>query len=212
MTGSPWEFGWNQVLTLAGLVLTTGIAFGGFRSFDRWKREQLETKKIDIAFETLSVVYQAKWVFGNIRSPLIEDYEWSEMKPRPGDTDDIRRKRGPSYAILERIRSNQDFFKAVWQIQPKCSAAFGREVEQIFLELHKARRKIEVAAQMLAAHADDAPLTPDPSAGLWRQLRADMCGDEAEFAPEEDRVGKHLAAFEAGLEAICRPKIVRSGA
>jgi hypothetical protein len=71
-------------------------------------------------------------------------------------------------------------------------AIFGPEIEDTFLELHKARRAIEVACQMLHRHLDDLPLNPDPNRNLWQQLRADLCGAEGEFAPEGDRVGKRL--------------------
>jgi len=43
------EFGWNQLLTVIGLIVTTIIAIGGFRTFGRWKREKIEERRIDVA-------------------------------------------------------------------------------------------------------------------------------------------------------------------
>ena len=76
-----------------------------------------------------------------------------------------------------------------------------------FLELHKARRQIEVSCQMLHNHVDDLPLVPDPQEQLWEQMRADLCGLEGELAPEGDRIGKRLTAFKEGVERVCRPMV-----
>jgi hypothetical protein len=49
----PWAFGWIQIFTVAGLLLTGGIAVFGFRTFGRWKAEVVEAKRIDVAFDAL---------------------------------------------------------------------------------------------------------------------------------------------------------------
>src|SRR4051812_35799991 len=84
-----------------------------------------------------------------IRSALIQDYEWREM-PEEWATGDKRRRVGAYWAILKRIELNKDFFDQVWEVQPRCMSLFGPEVEEVFMQLHRARRNIEVAAQMLA--------------------------------------------------------------
>ena len=56
----PWAFGWTQLFTIAGLLMTGGFAIAGLRTFDKWRREILEEKRIDIAFEALSIAYESK--------------------------------------------------------------------------------------------------------------------------------------------------------
>ena len=90
----PWAFGCTQLFTIAGLLLTGGIATFGFRTFERWRREKLEEKRIDVAFDALTVAYQTKFVFQIIRGPMAHGYEWADMPKRDHETEDSRSRRG----------------------------------------------------------------------------------------------------------------------
>ena len=68
---NPWAFGWTQLLTIIGFVITVSIALGSFRTFDRWKREKIEERRLDVAQEALSIAYEAQMVFEDIQRPFI---------------------------------------------------------------------------------------------------------------------------------------------
>jgi len=205
----PWAFGWTQALAIAGLILTASIALLGFRTFGRWKREKLEERRIEIAFDALTVTYETKFVFRHIRGALTEGYEWADMPKREGESDDQRNRRGPYYATFKRIEKNKDFFEKIWKLQPKCMAVFGRQIEDTFLKLHQARRNIEVAAQMLAEEVDDPIRNEDEETRkLYKRLRRDLW-DHGNYEPEKDAVGKLLREFEVELEAAARPIVDR---
>ena len=196
----PWAFGWAQLLTIIGFLITLGIAFGGFRTFGRWRREKLEERKIEIAFDMLGIVYESKYIFDAIRSPMSFEYEWKEMPEDVGNNDADRRRRGPFFATLKRIEAQHDFFEKTWKLQPRCMAVFGSVAEEIFLFMHRARREIEVAAQMLVYH----DLGNDRE--LIRQFERDVW-NIGEYEPEKDRVGTKLKEFSTRAEALCRPII-----
>jgi hypothetical protein len=145
----PWAFGWTQLLTIIGFGITIGIAVGGFRTFGRWKREQVEEKRIETAIDALAIVYESKFMFDNIRSEMSFDYEWKDMPDSLGTTEQQRSARGPFYAILNRIKNNKDIFERAWKMQVQCTALFGPQIEETFLLIQRARRKVEVSAQML---------------------------------------------------------------
>jgi hypothetical protein len=205
----PWAFGWTQTLTLAGLTLTALIAIFGFRTFGRWRREKLEERRIEVAFEALEIAYETKFVFQHIRGALVQGYEWDDMPERPGDTEDKRNRRGSYYATFKRIEQNKGFFEKVWKLQPKCMVVFGRDIEQTFIKLHKTRRSIEVGAQMLAQTVDYPAREADQTTRqLYEQMRRDIW-DHGDFEAEKDRVGKQLKEFENELEAIALPVVRR---
>jgi len=114
---NPWEFGWTQVLTIIGFVITIIIALGGFQSFGRWQRQKFEEKRIDTAVDALVLIREMRWVFENIRSPMSFDYEWKDMPEIAGEEEDRRRSRGSFYAVLKRIEGHREFFDRAWKLQ-----------------------------------------------------------------------------------------------
>jgi hypothetical protein len=205
-----WAFGWTQLLTILGLLITVSIATIGFRTFNKWRREKIEERRIEVAFEALEIAYQTKFVFQNIRSPVAEGWEWANMERRNGETDDAFNRRGPFYATFERIKANKDFFQRAWTAQPRCMAVFGSDIENTFLKLHRARRHVEVAAQMLAQRQTEHYGGPNDQATreLYEQLRRDM-SDHGDFEPERDRVARLIREFISEVEAAARPLVDR---
>ncbi len=206
----PWAFGWTQLLTIVGFIITGAIAVGGFGTFERWRKQKLEEKKIEVALEALSTAYQSKFVFEHIRGPMAYSYEWADMPVRAGDTDDKRHSRGAYFAPLKRISQNKEFFEHLWKLQPLAMAVFGPRVEDIFLKIHQARRDIEVAAQMLMESVDDPCRGSDQTTiELYKQMRVDIYGHGSQFTKEGDRVGAKLDDFRSGMESLFRPIIDR---
>jgi hypothetical protein len=193
----PWAFGSNQLLTLLGMAITLGIAGFGFRSFEKWKREKIEERRIDLALEALALAYETQFVFDSIRSPGSFESEWAEMKGI--DDPDRRRAAGPFYATLSRIDSNKDFFQRCWRLQPRFMAMFGKSEAQIFAELHRARRLIEVSASMLMREAATQDYYKDEK--FRAQLEADIWGAN----PGIEQVNPKIATFVSGIEKLCAP-------
>jgi hypothetical protein len=215
MMPDPWIFGWSQLLTMIGFVITICIALGGFRTFGRWKREKIEEKKIEIAFEALSIAYEAKFIFDVIRSPMSFAYEWEDMPRNTGESDQNWSDRGSFYAILKRIERNKDYFDRLWKLQPRFMAMFGPETESIFLLLHQARRFIEVSAQMLGRKRDDSEQWNENRQRLRQRMEADVWigmdevleGDDV--IPDIDRVSSRLRRFRDEMVSLCRPIVDR---
>lgn len=205
----PWTFGWNQVLTIAGLLITLGIALAGFRSFERWRREKIEEKRIDAAVDALVLIREMKWVFENIRSPASYDYEWQDMPMQPGEEENKRRSRGSFYAVLKRIEAHREFFDRAWKLQIRCGALFGQKADDALLLLQRARRQVEVSAGMLMRDPWPEYRTEDNKT-TWEKFRTDVWGGDygAEF-DLQDTVGTKLEECRGTIEGICRPFLDR---
>jgi len=204
MNDHPWEFGWTQLLTIIGFLITVLIAIGGFRSFERWRRERIEEKKIDTAIEALVLVREAKFIFENIRSPMSFDYEWKDMPQSPGDDESMRRTKGSYFAILKRIDRHREFFQRAWKLQTMCGVLFGEKANEAFLLLQKARREVEVSAGMLVNNPIPEIRNPE-NKRTWDKFRADVWGGTAEAMKVRDTVAEKLEQFESGVRSVCEP-------
>jgi hypothetical protein len=205
---SPWAFGWTQLLTIVGFIITVLIAIGGFRSFERWRREKIEEKRIDSAVDALVLIREAKWVFENIRSPMSFDYEWKDMPETPGESEEERRRRGSFYTVLKRIEGHRDFFDRAWKLQIRCGALFGQKADDALLLVQKARRQVEVSAGMLAR--DPVPqVRTDDNKRTWDRFRTDVWAGYDQVTELEDTVAQKLEESNQSIEAICRPVLDR---
>lgn len=195
----PWAFGLNQLLTVIGLLITVGIATAGFRSFEKWKREKIEERRIDIALEALSVAYEARFIFDSIRSPMSYEAEWKEMQ---GIEDPGKRLRaGPFFAVLKRLEHHYDYFGRVWKLQPRFMAMFGKDAADVFMKLHAARREIEVSAGMLMhSIAREEPFRDD-------KFRKQLENDVSNIDHGADRIKPKVDAFIEGIEKHCQPVV-----
>jgi hypothetical protein len=208
MTADPWVFGWSQLLTIIGFAITTGIAFFGFRSFERWRKEKLEEKRIDLAIEALSLAYEAKYIFQSIRSPMSFPFESQDMPKWENETEAQRNARAPYYAILFRINQHKDFFDRLFKIQPRFMALFGATTEEIFMSCHKARRTIQVSAGMLMRVGQSDEKWNENRQRQRDQWEADVwegMDDVVENSPEARRVSLEIEKFQEGIITICTP-------
>jgi hypothetical protein len=207
----PWSFGWTQVLAIAALVLTSVVSWLGLRTFGKWRRETIEGRRIEVAVEALSLTYQSKWIFENIRAPIVYEYEYDDMPGISGESDDERARRGKYFGVMRRIERNGEFFKEVWRVQPRVMALFGADTEAIFREMHEARRQMEVSAGLLFQHFREEwhkQLTEDTKRLRHEQLE-DIDWAEASGGKKGDRIGAKLAAFREKMEKLCRPIVER---
>lgn len=203
----PWAFGWNQLLTCFGLIVTGGIAICGFRTFDSWKREKIEERRIDIALDALSISYESKTVFGRIRNPNGFEGEWAQMPIRKGESPEHRASRGASYAILVRLNRESGFFDRVARLRPKAIAMFGARAEMAFERLENARAWIEDAANQLTWQIPVVPpVRSQEDFDMRMRLRGDMW---AGFAEQRDRVEDELGTFRSEMEVIFKPIIAK---
>lgn len=200
----PWAFGWTQLFTLTGLVMSGVISFLGLRTFGKWKREKLEERRLEVAYEALTIAYESEMVFDDIRRRLVREYEWTDMPTEGLSEKEIERRRS-FYGVIKRMERHNGFFERVLVLQPKFMAVFGKHTEAIFQKIHKARNSIQVAIEMLIDL--DEPKAGTEEWDLVLQMRSDIWDHSSTGVKEPKRVTKMLEQFRAEIEALCSPLI-----
>jgi hypothetical protein len=195
-----------------GILATTVVALAGLRTFGRWRREKLEEKRIEVAIDALAIGYESEFVFDRIRSRLVRDFEYENMKLDEGNIivkDRKREPQGGAYAVLRRIESHDEFFDKALKIEPLFIAIFGEGSKDIFALLHKARRTVETTAEALI---DEYRIELDPGdeegKERRRKWRSNIFASPGKLEGGDD-VGKMLGEFRSKLERTCRPLIDR---
>jgi hypothetical protein len=197
----------GPVVSLLGIVAASVAAICGFKSFDRWKREQLEERRIDVALEGLAIARESKYVFARIRNPNGFEGEWRSMQLRDGESESDRGRRGSSYATLVRLQTDQDFFDRVSRFLPKAVALFGDAVEGLFERLEFAESLVRDAAVQLTYQLPVQPEKPSKEDFDHRmQLRSYLW---AGFGGESDGVEIELQTFRSETEVFLRKIIKR---
>jgi hypothetical protein len=195
LPADPWTFGTNQLLTSLGLLITFGIATLGFRTFDKWKREKIEERRIDIALEALALAYEAESVFASTR-------EWPEL----ADIEDPDRRRAAAsyFGVLKRLDNHKDYFERVWKVQPRFMAVFGKDRADIFKRVHEAHSNIFFSAMRLMQSAKNGELYGDTHR---QQYRERLENDVYNADEDSDRIAPKVKEFVAGVEKCCLPLV-----
>src|SRR5260370_41072365 len=97
----------------AAFVVTTILAIAGLKTFDRWKREKVEERRIETAIDALALAYESKIVFRSIRSPHSNQLEHKNMDLKEGESDNDRQLRGAYWAVGNRVLDNRYSFQHV---------------------------------------------------------------------------------------------------
>ncbi len=199
-------------VALIGVGITGTVALVGLRSFEKFKREKIEERRIEVALDALTLAYESKFVFQMIRARAFTSDEHEggtdvSYSVPGGIKTKLRTTQLSPYAVLKRIEQSGEFFERVRKIEPRFMAVFGAETEQIFAQLYSARTQLEAAVGQLfemgrIEYDDDDEFT----VGQVRELKELIYRGPTE-TKEKDKIGDLTDGFRARIEALCRPII-----
>jgi hypothetical protein len=196
------------VVALVGITVTGTVATLGLQSFEKFKREKIEERRIEVSIDALALAYEAKYVFESIRA-----------RARSNDEDDggvivegnvqvkLRDGQRAAYVVLKRLRTHEDFFESAYRLQPRFMAVFGADTDKIFHLLYDARTTLQTTATVLFEH-EALELDRDDVQGKEDRRRF---RDVIFRGPTEEKIGDAISDklddFRIKIEGICRPVI-----
>lgn len=202
----------GPAVSLLAVLVTAVIAGFGFRTFDKWKREKIEERRIEVSIDALAIAYEAQFVFEAVRSRFHSSAEYEDGHDEWGSerADDpirvtLQEGQRTPYVVLKRLQRHEDFFEKVRKIEPLSMAVFGAATQEIFGLLYTARTRLESEAKSLFEEERfEIDREDTESRERRRELRSSIFASPNE-KKEGDRIGEGVREFTKQIEEICRP-------
>jgi hypothetical protein len=195
----------GPAVAIAGVAITGLLTLRGLNSFERWRRERIEERRIQVAIDALAIAREAMIAFAAVRGSGVGSHEYADMSdPSNPDTQGVykRDQTGP-YVVLRRLRRYDEFFERAAKLEPLYVAVFDDQAGDEFALLFKARQLLESVASLLF---DDGRIELDPQDQQGRNdrrdWRANMYGTEG-----KGNVSETLQQFKDSVQARCRPVV-----
>ena len=126
MPSDPWTFGWDQIIAASNFgAIVVGI-FVARDSLKKWQGERVAARQCEIAEEVISIVYEARGVFDDIRNP---GYAGSVPK-----------------VIFERLHSYKLYWERIQKARIGAGVYFGGAGLAPLNEIIKLKNRVIVAA------------------------------------------------------------------
>jgi hypothetical protein len=185
--------GWG---TIGGAAAVAYAARVGANTFDSWKRQKTEEKRMDAAERILTLAYKLRYNFQSVRSRGIPRRELDAaekiLRDERGDWfDGLEKQTQDRYrtaqAYLIALNRHSDEWNQIWELKPLALAYFGQNVEKNLHVFWSQYTGMSVAADIYAEDAgDDKEFTIANRRDLW--------------GTEDDNV--HMKAINGAIEAL----------
>jgi hypothetical protein len=105
----------GPLVALFGVIITGIFAIAGLRSFEKFKREKIEERRIELAIDALALAYESKFVFEVIRARAVRRHEYENAADEIAEgvkvSVHVREGQRGAYAVMERIHAQAEFFE-----------------------------------------------------------------------------------------------------
>jgi hypothetical protein len=150
------------IVQAVAIVVTAGFAVLGLQA---WRRQLIGKRKVEIAEQTLLLVYKIRNAIAFARLPVHGPKEGLSRPREVVDDEDFRRLRDSYFVPVERLRSYDDDFAQLERQRLLCEVYFGHELRRPLIELAQVRGRLLSAARQLLASAHDEPADVDAVRG-----------------------------------------------
>lgn len=147
--------GWGSLAAAGAVIFAAKV---GRSTFNDWKRQKNEGRRIDLAEQLLALAYKLKRAFAGIRSPGMLGWEIGEMEKKLTESGmidaqtphHIKSGLSTAQATLSRADHPKALFDELLDTMPVAKAIFGEDMEDALNTFFVQRAKIITAAQRYA--------------------------------------------------------------
>ena len=141
--------------TVCGAAAVAYAAYKGAGTFDQWKSQKKEERRMSLAEDVLTIGYEFERIFSAIRSPATWAFEaeasLETLRQQFSDFDQKsefqRRVLSQAQVILTRFASHKDFWDRFFAVFPSARAYFGQPALDLLTDLWACATSVRAAAQ-----------------------------------------------------------------
>lgn len=193
-TGSMLQ-AWGTLLGVAAVIYA---AWRASNTFDAFRRQKQEERRMDAAHTILTFAYKFQQRLAGVRSPGISGFEMTDATTRLKEnyqgygfkSELEQRQLVVAQVILTRLHADREIWDAVWEHIPTARALFGEQAEHHLRELWGAFVNVQVSAE---AYGEDSLQDPE----FTKSIRRDLYGHG-----DDNPVTKQVANAVMGLEGV----------
>jgi hypothetical protein len=209
---------WFQVtskilIPAIGVMATIGATLVAVWGILAWRREYLGKRRIDLAEEVLSLVYESKDFYDAVRSPIGRDGEGSSRQKSPDETDDETLALNQTFTQIERCNSRPDLFAKLRSLRYRFMVQNGRDAGKLLEELSNVKYEISRPYRRLLLQIKQLRHKHSPerdSVGyrnglqqICEEIGREIDGFDDETSDAEDVVLRRVDQLVAKIEKIC---------
>lgn len=199
---------WNIVFGAIQSIAIIVASLVAIRGINSWREETKWKGKYEMAFEVLSLFYEAQENIRIIRNPASSGTEGKTRKRRENETNEESERLDMAFVARERFEEHQEPFIKLKSFKPRFRALFGNGSEKPFDEIVKLMNHIFLASNFLGTrywkeqhHRIKPPeefikfskKQEEYEAVIWRNLK------------EPDDIEVQVDAIIAKIESYCIP-------
>lgn len=193
--------GANVVVAIAAVV----AASQGIAGLNAWRREAIGRRRMELAEDALTDLYEAADVIRWARFPGSFGFEARDRQGRDGEPENVQAHRDTFYIPLKRLNDQSELFSRLRTRRFRVRATFGVDAVKPFEELHQVHSEIVVAAQRLMA------MDPSDENERARERRERFENVVWGVGDEDDKLVVKVGDALKTAEAIFRPAIATPG-
>ncbi|MBU1319506.1 MAG: hypothetical protein KKG33_03375 [candidate division Zixibacteria bacterium] len=141
-----------ELISYLAIIAASGVAVWGINA---WRREHVGKRRIELAEQSLAIVYEIQETLRRIRSIGVRVGEGSTRPRKEDESDEERAALDEGYALYERFEPYRELFGKLRAVRYRFKATFRVKAAEPFDELLEVESKMFRAASKLAFWARD---------------------------------------------------------
>jgi hypothetical protein len=189
---------------ILNVIAIVGAAFFGLRTFNRWRNERIEERRIELAERALGLIFEVQEIFDYVRNPISWAGEGRTRERSANETSDQAKNRDSDYIPFERMTYSKEYFDRVRVAVPSVRAVFGKETADTLNEIRRLHAEVIFAARTHVRNQQYTGVLSEARQKSMDRIEAILWKGSEDPDPVDVRIAEAVASAEKRLLPVLR--------